>query len=44
LDTVQQIQGHLFAQQYEGLIKKSNLRGGKRSKQRASRGSKGRKK
>jgi preprotein translocase subunit SecY len=30
LDTVQQVQGHLFAQQYEGLIKKSNLRGGKR--------------
>ncbi|MEM7291568.1 MAG: preprotein translocase subunit SecY, partial [Pseudomonadota bacterium] len=32
LDTVQHIQGHLFAQQYEGLIKKSNLRGGKRGK------------
>jgi len=30
LDTVAQIQGHLFAQQYEGLIKKSKLRGGKR--------------
>lgn len=30
LDTVAQIQGHLFAQQYEGLIKKSKLQGGKR--------------
>lgn len=30
LDTVAQIQGHLFAQQYEGLIKKSKLRGGKK--------------
>ena len=30
LDTVAQIQGHLFAQQYEGLIKKSGLRGGKK--------------
>jgi len=30
MDTVAQIQGHLFAQQYEGLIKKSKLRGGKR--------------
>ncbi len=30
LDTVAQIQGHLIAQQYEGLIKKSKLRGGKR--------------
>ncbi|MEM9284398.1 MAG: preprotein translocase subunit SecY, partial [Pseudomonadota bacterium] len=27
LDTVQQIQGHLLAQQYESLIKKSKLRG-----------------
>jgi preprotein translocase subunit SecY len=32
LDTVAQIQGHLIAHQYEGLIKKSKLRGGKRSK------------
>lgn len=28
LDTVAQIQGHLIAHQYEGLIKKSKLRGG----------------
>ena len=31
LDTVNQVQGHLFAQQYEGLIAKSKLRKGKRS-------------
>ncbi|MBB4658898.1 preprotein translocase subunit SecY [Parvularcula dongshanensis] len=30
LDTVQQIQGHLLAQQYESLIKKSRLRGARR--------------
>jgi len=30
MDTVAQIQGHLLAHQYEGLVKKSNLRGGKR--------------
>ncbi|MEO0637233.1 MAG: preprotein translocase subunit SecY [Pseudomonadota bacterium] len=30
MDTVNQIQSHLLAQQYEGLIKKSKLRGGKR--------------
>lgn len=30
LDTVAQVQGHLFAHQYEGLIKKSKLRGGKK--------------
>ncbi len=30
LDTVGQIQGHLLAQQYESLIKKSKLRGGRR--------------
>ena len=30
MDTVAQVQGHLLAQQYEGLIKKSKLRGGKR--------------
>ncbi|HOP20031.1 MAG TPA: preprotein translocase subunit SecY, partial [Amphiplicatus sp.] len=29
LDTVGQIQGHLLAQQYESLIKKSKLRGGR---------------
>ncbi|MEE2971322.1 MAG: preprotein translocase subunit SecY, partial [Pseudomonadota bacterium] len=27
MDTVAQIQSHLLAHQYEGLIKKSNLRG-----------------
>jgi preprotein translocase subunit SecY len=32
LDTVAQIQGHLIAQQYEGLIRKSKLRGGKRGR------------
>lgn len=30
LDTVAQVQGHLLAHQYEGLIKKSKLRGRKR--------------
>jgi preprotein translocase, SecY subunit len=30
MDTVSQIQGHMFAHQYEGLIKKSKLRGGKK--------------
>ena len=30
MDTVSQLQGHLMAQQYEGLIKKSKLRGSKR--------------
>jgi preprotein translocase subunit SecY len=30
LDTISQVQGHLIAHQYEGLIKKSRLRGGKR--------------
>ncbi|MEL6361381.1 MAG: preprotein translocase subunit SecY [Pseudomonadota bacterium] len=30
LDTVGQIQGHLIAQQYESLIKKSKLRGGRK--------------
>jgi preprotein translocase subunit SecY len=30
LDTVSQIQGHLLAQQYESLIKKSKLRGAKK--------------
>lgn len=32
LDTVAQIQGHLIAHQYEGLIKKSRLRGGRRGR------------
>ncbi|SPU27412.1 preprotein translocase subunit SecY [Candidatus Bartonella washoeensis] len=32
LDTVAQIQGHLVAHQYEGLIKKSKLRGGRRKR------------
>jgi preprotein translocase subunit SecY len=30
MDTVSQVQGHLLAQQYEGLLKKSKLRGGRR--------------
>ena len=30
MDTVAQIQSHLVAQQYEGLIKKAKLRGAKR--------------
>ena len=30
MDTVQQVQGHLLAHQYEGLIKKSKLRGRRR--------------
>lgn len=30
LDTVAQVQGHLLAQQYESLIKKSKLRGGRK--------------
>jgi len=32
MDTVSQIQGHLLAHQYEGLIKKSKLRGGRRNR------------
>ncbi len=32
MDTVAQIQGHLLAHQYEGLIKKSKLRGGKKNR------------
>jgi len=27
MDTVAQVQGHLLAQQYEGLVKKAKLRG-----------------
>jgi preprotein translocase subunit SecY len=30
MDTVQQVQGHLLAHQYEGLIKKAKLRGRRR--------------
>ena len=30
MDTISQIQSHLLAHQYEGLIKKSKLRGRKR--------------
>jgi len=30
MDTVSQVQGHLLAHQYEGLVKKSKLRGGRR--------------
>ena len=30
MDTVAQVQGHLLAQQYEGLIKKAKLRGPRR--------------
>jgi preprotein translocase subunit SecY len=32
MDTVAQVQGHLLAHQYEGLVKKSRLRGGKRGR------------
>jgi preprotein translocase subunit SecY len=30
MDTIQQVQSHLLAHQYEGLIEKSQLRGKKR--------------
>jgi preprotein translocase subunit SecY len=30
MDTVAQVQGYLLAQQYEGLIKRSKLRGRRR--------------
>ena len=30
MDTVAQVHGHLLAHQYEGLVKKAKLRGGKR--------------
>jgi preprotein translocase subunit SecY len=30
MDTVAQIQGHLLAHQYEGLIKKSRLKGARK--------------
>ncbi len=32
MDTVAQVQGHLLAHQYEGLVKKARLRGGRRNK------------
>ena len=32
MDTIQQVQSHLLAHQYEGLIEKSNLRGKKRQR------------
>jgi preprotein translocase subunit SecY len=32
MDTVSQIHGHMQAQQYEGLIRKAKLRGGKRAR------------
>jgi len=32
MDTVAQVQGHLLAHQYEGLVKKARLRGGKRTR------------
>ena len=32
MDTVAQVQGHLLTNQYEGLIKKSRLRGGKKKR------------
>ena len=35
MDTIQQIQSHLLAHQYEGLIEKSQLRGKKRSVKKA---------
>ncbi len=37
MDTIQQIQSHLLAHQYEGLIERSQLRGKKRSKKGTSR-------
>ena len=32
MDTIQQVQSHLLAHQYEGLIEKSQLRGKRRGK------------
>ncbi len=32
MDTVSQVQGHLLAHQYEGLVKKARLRGGRRNR------------
>ncbi|RPE63294.1 protein translocase subunit secY/sec61 alpha [Pacificibacter maritimus] len=37
MDTIQQVQSHLLAHQYEGLIEKSQLRGKKRSKRGSAR-------
>ena len=37
MDTIQQVQSHLLAHQYEGLIERSQLRGKKRSKKGTSR-------
>ncbi|MDV7143706.1 preprotein translocase subunit SecY [Tropicimonas sp. TH_r6] len=37
MDTIQQVQSHLLAHQYEGLIEKSNLRGKKRTRKGPSR-------
>ncbi|RYH09595.1 preprotein translocase subunit SecY [Tropicimonas sp. IMCC6043] len=37
MDTIQQVQSHLLAHQYEGLIEKSNLRGKKRQRKAPSR-------
>jgi preprotein translocase subunit SecY len=37
MDTIQQVQSHLLAHQYEGLIEKSQLRGKKRGKKAPSR-------
>ena len=34
MDTIIQIQSHLIAHQYEGLIKKQNLKGGSRQRRR----------
>jgi preprotein translocase subunit SecY len=32
MDTIQQVQSHLLAHQYEGLLEKSQLRGKRRGK------------
>jgi len=37
MDTIQQVQSHMLAQQYEGLIEKSQLRGKKRRKKTSGR-------
>jgi preprotein translocase subunit SecY len=36
MDTIQQVQSHLLAQQYEGLIEKSNLRGNGKTRKKRS--------
>ncbi|MEO0362629.1 MAG: preprotein translocase subunit SecY, partial [Pseudomonadota bacterium] len=43
MDTISQVQSHLLAHQYEGLIEKSRLGGKNRAKARATRKPKGRK-